>query len=191
MAAAAEARRRRARTRRLLLGAAAGLVVVVIAGLVVADRRAESRRIAQVEAGGCQYDTRSDRDAGRGNNHLADPVYSVDPPAGGDHLASPARPGKYLLTALPPDGELVHALEHGDVVIWHRPELERSVLDELDKLRERYPDDVLIVPRITLDGPVAATAWHRRLLCPTAELESLDRFVLAFKDRGPEKVPES
>jgi Protein of unknown function (DUF3105) len=54
----------------------------------------------------------------------------------------------------------------------------------------RFDDDVLVVPRASMPTPVAATAWHRRLLCPAFEQSAFDLFVRTYRDKGPEKVPE-
>ena len=48
---------------------------------------------------------------------------------------------------------------------------------------------MLLLPRQTLPVAGAATAWHHRLLCDTAEIESLRRFVGAYRNKGPERVP--
>lgn len=190
MEALADARRRRSRNRKLLVAGALVLTLGVTTAVVVADRRAESQLIDRLEAGGCSYDTRSDGDAGQGRNHVASPVYEVEPPAGGDHLASAAPAGIYTLATLRPDGALVHSLEHGDIVLWHQVDIDSSVRDRLIEIHDRYEGDVLVVPRMGLEVPVAATAWHRRLLCPTPDFAALDEFVAAWRDKGPEDVPD-
>ncbi|MCA1675132.1 MAG: DUF3105 domain-containing protein, partial [Actinobacteria bacterium] len=92
---------------------------------------------------------------------------------------------------VPPIEQVVHAMEHGDIVLWHRPDAESRLIDGLRSLADRYEGDVLVVPRPSLRTPVAATTWHRRLLCPEFEPAALDFFVSSFRDKGPEKVPES
>jgi hypothetical protein len=116
-------------------------------------------------------------------------AYQVDPPSGGDHLAAPASAGSYRVGNVPADGNLVHSLEHGFVILWHRPDLADAQLDQMLDVAEPYARDVLVVPRASLPTPVAATAWHKRLQCPSLELDVLRRFVDEFRNDGPENVP--
>jgi hypothetical protein len=166
------------------------LIVGVLAAVVINNRRASQRTIRSLEAGACEFDRESDEDAGQGQNHVSGSVdYQIDPPAGGNHSTSAAAPRVYG-DQVPPDEQLVHAMEHGDIVLWHLPGAAPDVLDGLRSLADRYEGDVLIVPRASMRTPIAATAWHRRLLCPAFERAALDRFVSSFRDKGPEKVPE-
>ena len=188
-----EAAQRQRRRRQLLKrGMVAGVVLVVagvIATVVVSNRRASADTVRRLEAGACEFDRRSDADQGPGRNHVPSPAYRVDPPAGGDHVTSAAAPAVYT-SPVPPDGQLVHALEHGDVILWHRPDVAPDVLGQLRDVASRYDRDVLVVPRASLTTAVAATAWHRRLLCPSFEAGPIDLFVRSFRDKGPEKVDE-
>jgi hypothetical protein len=84
---------------------------------------------------------------------------------------------------------VVHSLEHGYVAIWYRPDLAAADLAALRQIAEDRPEDVLLLPRATLPVPVAATAWHRRLLCSRSEPASIRRFADAYIGKGPEKVP--
>ena len=191
LAAAETARRRKAaRTRALIAG---GLVAVLalLTITIINSRRSNDRVVSSVEASGaCDYDSRTDRDAGAGQNHVnGDVTYDVDPPAGGDHSSSPAPPGTFTMENKPPDARIVHSLEHGYVTIWHRPDLDAAGLDQLRDLAGRYDRDVLLLPRTSMSEPVAATAWHRRLLCDRPDVASLERFVTAYRNKGPEKVP--
>lgn len=190
IAAAQRARQRRRRVVRLAVASAIILVVVAVSWVVVANRRAERRTVAQLEAGGCSFDRSTDTDRGQGRNHIGtSPTYRVNPPAGGNHVAAVAAPGEYG-SQPPADGQVVHALEHGDVVLWHRPEAPEATLSALRNLADRYRDDVLIVARPGLASEVAATAWHRRLRCPAVEDDTLGLFVRSFRDRGPESQRE-
>lgn len=167
------------------------LTVGAVAAVVINSRRTSQRVIRNLEAGGCQFDRESDEDAGQGRNHVSGSIdYRTDPPAGGNHTTSAAAPTVYS-NPVPPDGQVVHAMEHGDIVLWHLPNAPPVLLDELRNLADRYEGDVLVVPRASMPTTVAATAWHRRLLCPAFERAALDLFVRSFRDKGPEKVPES
>ena len=188
--AAQRQRRRRQLVRRGIAVGAVLVVLGVITTVIVAKGRSSQRTIRDLEAGACEFDRRSDSDAGQGRNHVTGaPAYRVDPPAGGDHLASATPPGVYT-ESVPPDGQVVHAMEHGDVVLWHRPDLPAGVLSELRDIADKFDRDVLVVPRASLGTSVAATAWHKRLLCPTFERGPIELFVRSYRDQGPEKLDE-
>lgn len=189
--AAQRARRRKSLLTRIGVAVVVVGVVGAIVSLVVSDRRSDQLVIDKLEAGTCRYDTRSDGDAGTGRNHVTDPVFEVNPPSGGDHLANPAGPGIYTAETTPPDGQVVHSQEHGYVILWHKPDLAQDQLDALRTLTSRHSRDVLMVPRPTLPVPVAATAWHKRLLCQHADPTALETFITSYRNKGPEKVPHN
>jgi hypothetical protein len=147
---------------------------------------------ARLTATGGTVDQKADEFTPGGNGHVTAPVYTVDPPAGGDHVNSAADAGVYTAEAVPPDGTVVHAMEHGYVVIWYRPDLRGDDLAVLRKVFDTYPRDVLLVPRASLtktSTPVVATAWHQRLLLPTVAESPLLDFTTIYRNQGPEKVP--
>jgi len=138
---------------------------------------------SSLEQDGCTVDSRSDG----GQRHVPAATYSVDPPAGGDHDPVPAPAGFYDTTTVPTDGHLVHSLEHGFVVVWYRPAaVAPATLDGLRDLARRARW-VLVAPRPSMPTPLAATAWHRRLLCPDGASSPIDTFATAFRNQGPEK----
>jgi hypothetical protein len=141
-----------------------------------------------LEQGGCTVDSRADK----GQDHVTSATFSINPPAGGDHLAVPTPAGFYDLANVPGDGNLVHSLEHGFVVVWYRPDgVSGATVDGLRELA-RSRKWVLVVPRPSLPTALAATAWRRRLLCPDGAdpLRAdgpIGNFVTAFRNQGPEK----
>ena len=191
LAAAEAARRRKAtRTRALVvLGAVAVIALLVVT--ISASRRSNDRTIAKLEASGsCKYDTKTDTDAGPGNNHVnGDVQYKTDPPSGGNHNPNPAGPGTYTADNKPPDAQIVHALEHGYVTIWYKPDVTPATLTDLQTLAAKYDRDVLLVPRASMAKAVAATAWHRRLLCTQPDISALETFITSYRNQGPEKIP--
>ncbi len=189
LAAAERARRRKALRKRALIGGVAVLLFGAVAGVMINNRRASNRTISRLEAGSCEFDRRSDPTAPAPNNHVPNPTYKVNPPAGGDHLVNPSPAGKFTADNAPPDGQIVHSLEHGYVVIWYRPDIPAEAQTQLQQVTDRYSKDVLLVPRASLPKPVATTAWGRRLLCDGVEPQGLDRFVTSYRNQGPEKVP--
>lgn len=184
-AAAARRLRRRQMGRRAATIGAVGLLVLGAGALVWKRSRAEASARAAMTATGCRYDSRSD--SGKGDTGNA--TFSVDPPSGGPHGASPAASRSYRQGEVPDDGAVVHALEHGRIAIWYRPDLPVTEIERLSGLLEVRERMVLLIPRPSLSGPVAATAWQRRLLCPQPEVDALARFVRTYANKGPEKQP--
>ena len=100
-------------------------------------------------------------------------------------MPSPA--GFYDATDVPTDGQLVHSLEHGFVIVWYRTgAMTPATLDALRDLADQHRW-VLVAPRPSMDSALAATAWHRRLLCPDGADGPVGNFVAAFRNQGPEK----
>lgn len=170
----------------------AGAVLLVVAGAVVfaAVRPGGGPSVKdQLTSGpgGCTLDSRHDGDAANQGEHIPRPTFKVDPPAGGPHEPQAANPGFYEGAKAPPDGQLVHAMEHGFVVLWYRPDLAPEKLDQLEQLSDQFGRELIVAPRPSLDGEVAVTAWHRRLLCRELAPDKIAVFTREFKDRGPEK----
>ena len=190
LAAAETARRRRAARNRALIAGGLVAVLALLTVTIINSRRSNQRIVSALEASGnCEYDTRSDSDRGAGNNHITGNVaYEVNPPSGGDHNPSSSPPAIFTVDNTPPDAQIVHSLEHGYVTIWYRPDVDTATLEGLKGVANKYPRDILVVPRASLEQPVAATAWHRRLLCDRSDVKALERFVTEYRNKGPEKV---
>jgi hypothetical protein len=191
LAAAEAARRRKATRTRALISVGVVAVLVLLTVTIAASRRSNDRTVAKLEAGGsCKYDSKTDADSGAGNNHVnGDVQYDTNPPSGGNHNPNPASAGTYTTTNTPPDAQIVHALEHGYVTIWYKPDVAAATITDLQTLAAKYDRDVLLVPRASMDKPVAATAWHRRLLCTQPDVSALDTFVTSYRNQGPERIP--
>jgi hypothetical protein len=185
--AAAAQRKKQARRRQVVLTLLVLAAVAAVAAYVVTSRRADASLREALTRGTCTVDQESDRISG-GDGHVESPRYSVDPPAGGDHLVSVARGGVYDGDAVPPDGQLVHALEHGYVVAWHGPDLPAEQVEQLAAFEQRHDGDVIVAEREGMSTPVAATAWGQHLLCGEVEPDALDRFAEAHVGKGPEDV---
>lgn len=187
--AARRRRQRRALYFRLVLGAVvlAGIGAAVYTG--ASSQNQDRSLIADLTSGpgGCEYDTEFDGTARTQSEHIASPTYEVDPPAGGAHEPSAAPPGFYNPENAPSDGKLVHAMEHGFVVLWYRPDLNPEDRQELEKLSDRFGRELIVAPRASLEGEVAVTAWHRRLACRNLDPEAIALFTTSFKDQGREK----
>ena len=182
--------------------AVVALAVIVAAAVLVGGGSDEADEFAKgsvpprkvgdldsaVRAAGC-----SARDPeSEGKAETSEPVeYRSDPPHSGDHAREPAPEGAYRSD--PPATEnIVHALFHGRIVIWFDPELDESRIGDLKALFDEAPQHVLLVPRKSMEGEVAATAWRHVLTCPAmtdATFDALRAFRDTWRDQGPEFVP--
>lgn len=183
---------RRSRHRRSLLArvgvaCAVGVVVVGGAGWKVKTVLSERAAVNAMTSGSCNFDRRSD--PGAVNQHGVSPTFKINPPSGGIHDPSAAAPGVYSEASLPPAGQIVHALEHGDIAVWYRPRLGETDLERLRTLAGREPD-VLLLPKASLPRAVAVLAWHKRLLCDALEPGVVAKFVDRYADEGPENQPD-
>lgn len=172
------------RHRILVVSLLLAATLVAVAAFVVSNRRSSAALDRALTAGSCTVDLEADP-KGSGDGHVPDPRYAVNPPAGGQHLPSAARAGVYAGNRVPDDGLLVHAMEHGYVVLWHRPSTDPA---PLERIEQDNPGDVIVAERGDLPTMVAATAWGHRLLCASVEPAPLARFVDAHVGQGPERV---
>jgi hypothetical protein len=187
-AARQSAERRENLRRKLVTAGMVALVLALIAGYLVYDRRQDAQLRETLTSGSCEVDTSTDPTGPQGQNHVPNPTFRVNPPAGGNHLAGVARGGVYSGTSVPDDGLLVHSLEHGYVIAWHSPDLPEEQLEQLEAFEERHSGDVIVAERTGAPVPVAATAWGQRLLCQEVEPEALEAFFDEYVGKGPENV---
>jgi hypothetical protein len=117
--------------------------------------------------------------------------YDTNPPTSGDHYASPAEPGFYEET--PPLGNLVHSLEHGNVVIYYDPgAITPAARESLEAFVAAHGDDpwaaVIVAPHPSdsIDTPYVLTAWTRMLEMDEYSAEQVRAFLAEYLGRGPE-----
>jgi plasmid stabilization system protein ParE len=122
-------------------------------------------------------------DLGRG--HVDSPAYTSNTPTSGKHLAD--APSCGVFTEPLESGLVVHALEHGTVVVWYRTDERDRLAQPLQTLAERWDSHVIVAPQPDLPSPIVATAWNR-----LKEYERADRrladFIDTYRRRGPERV---
>jgi len=216
------AAREAARRKRLVgYGVAGGLVaavVVVVAVLLLAGGgdsgeasedllpsggEVPRQRVKNLEeaarAGGCKLETQR----ANSREHTTDPAeqvrYRTNPPTSGKHYVEPAQEGAY--SEAPPDTAVVHAEEHGRVIVWFKPGLPEETRANLRALFDRDEGfQMLLVPRANMPYEVAATGWTRDpqpngtghlLGCPNASrsFDALQSFIDDYRGNGPEPVP--
>ena len=124
-----------------------------------------------------------------GNAHLQPGQryqYGAQFPLSGPHADVWTEPGFYNVRQ-PPE-RLVHALEHGNVVIYYdKPPV--AVLETLRQWAALHPAmwaGVVVTPMPGLGEEVVLTAWRRMLPLKTFEPALAAAFIDAFRGRGPE-----
>jgi hypothetical protein len=146
---------------------------------------------AAVKAAGCTL--QNPKSQGRGHTTKS-VTYKTAPPTSGPHNPVPASDGAYLKTPSPYES-LVHALEHGRVIYWFKPDAPAATRGALKKLYDEDKALVILTPNSrSMPYEVAATAWTRLLGCPKYNSKVPDAFR-AFRDayrlKGPEYFPNA
>lgn len=125
----------------------------------------------------------------RGRDHLESGqvyAYAERFPTSGPHDPTPTRPGVY--DAAQPPTRLVHALEHGNIVIYYdRPDA--TALDTLRGWTDLYDgtwDGIVLTPAAGLGEAVVLTAWTRLLRLEPFDPAAAAAFIDAYRGRGPE-----
>ncbi len=127
----------------------------------------------------------------QGRNHVPDGTkvdYNSNPPTSGPHYVKPKPAGIYNQGV--PDGNLVHSMEHGAVIVWYQSNLPEDQIDQLKKIYGLADvSKKIMVPRDNLDVSVALTSWGRLLKLQTIDEVKIKEFIETNNDRAPEKAP--
>ena len=112
--------------------------------------------------------------------------YRSNPPTAGAHYPTPSVPGYYGSPQLP--GNLVHALEHGNIVIYYdrqSPEVMQSLRAEVNRFQDPWAS-VVVAPMPGIGEEIVLTAWAEMLRLRTFDAASAAAFIDRFRGRGPE-----
>ncbi len=128
-------------------------------------------------------------DQGRSHVPIGTKVdYNSNPPTSGPHYANPQPAGVY--TEPVPDGNLVHSMEHGAVILWYKSNLSKNKVDELKKIFIGVSvSKKIMLPRENLKVPVALTSWGRLLKLQTIDGARIKEFMETNYNRAPEEAP--
>ena len=124
-----------------------------------------------------------------GSNHLG-PGQSLDYgtafPTSGPHSSVPTDPGSY--DDPQPVVEVVHALEHGHVVIYKDQPgaAAEESLEAWARLFRGHWGGVVVLSRAGLGKSLVLTAWKKRLDLDTFDAAATAAFIDAYRGRGPE-----
>lgn len=129
--------------------------------------------------------------ADEGRNHVPEGTkeeYNTNPPTSGPHYANSQPAGVYDNPV--PDGNLIHSMEHGAVILWYKPDIPASESGKLKSIFNNVPvSKKIMVPRDSLDVPITLTSWERLLKLQTIDENQIRNFMETNENRGPEKAP--
>ena len=123
--------------------------------------------------------------------------YNSNPPSSGAHFSSPANWEVYDYEVN--DKIFIHNLEHGGIWIAYLPTIPSKAIEDLKGIVNEFGGSKLIMaPRAANDSDIAVAAWtrvHKINLVggdiTEEELNQIRAFYRAFKNKGPEFVPDT
>lgn len=177
----AEARARAARKAKVRQGllTAAAVAAVALAGFFVFSLFQPDEEVPGVE-----------KPVNLGRDHLLVGEtfnYASATPTSGTHAPNaPSQCG--VVTGNLPLEFAVHALEHGVVVVWYRPDLAEEVVPQLAAMIQEWDSHVIVAQNPRITEPLVATAWNRRKVFDEVGPDVAE-FIDVYRGRGPESVP--
>jgi hypothetical protein len=118
--------------------------------------------------------------------------YNSSPPTSGPHYEVPAETGFYPADSDIEPERLVHNLEHGQIVVWYRPDVEDLgfLEKQIETLVEQEPMATVGAPYAEMDGRanIVISAWRHSQACVNASQEVVDDFRREFQGKGPEPL---
>jgi hypothetical protein len=163
--------------RRVLGGAGALLVIAVIGVVLFATNVFGSDKLAGmktlVKNGTC---VETDFKKSMGRAHTTDPKLKVkytqsDPPTSGKHYQSP--PPLMIYDEPVPQWILLHALEHGNVLVQYGSKVSAADKAALRVAVLKHRSRTLMAPYPKLGKRVVYTAWQRMLSCQGFQEDAL------------------
>lgn len=138
-------------------------------------------------------------EVGREHTDLQAPLpkpYNSNPPSSGAHYASPANSDVYDYEVN--DRIFIHNLEHGGIWIAYRPGVSAQVIEDLKSIVKEFGGSkIVMAPRSVNNADIAIVAWTRVLkfdltdgVLSDRQKNEIRRFYKAFKNHGPEFVPD-
>lgn len=123
-------------------------------------------------------------------------TYRNNPPASGPHYPVWARYQSYTTAVARP--YWVHNLEHGAIVLVHRPDASSALVSRLTDTFRALPNDAqcghpraLLTPDPLLSRAVAVIAANFVLEGECVGPDAIRRFALAHRNQGPENICDS
>ena len=187
-----KAEEKRAQRRRSLVTLSLALVVGLLVVALIAREKDEESGGASGGVSAAQANCEDVETLDEGaRDHVEDGTdvdYETSPPTSGPHYGTPAQPGFFSSPALPE--QLVHNLEHGQIVIWFDPAAPEATIDAIEAAVSDEGVALLASPYddMPTGSDVVFTAWAAMQECADFSSAVLDDFRGRFQGRGPEQV---
>ncbi len=128
-------------------------------------------------------DTKTDR------QHIADAsllqIPKGEPPTRGPHFAVPQNTGVYQQPV--PDGNAIHALEHGIVWLSYNPsKVDADTIKKLEALGKQFSIDTIVSPRPDNDRAIDIVSWGQIMTMDKFDKGELEKFITTNRNRSPE-----
>lgn len=170
------------------------LVGTIVVLAVVFQRQAEETTdvgVAEGQAGCTAVKEQEDQGADHipvGSPH--DP-YLGPAPSSGPHYAAPdgpVEPGFYD-TELPAEG-VVHNLEHGQIVVYYRPDAPEEVIANIEDIvdQERFATVAIPFSGLQTEKNFVLAAWTVTQECDQVSQTVVDEFRRAYQGQSPEPL---
>lgn len=186
-----EAEERKAARRGNLITTAVGVAIAaLVVALVVSDRREKTVVASDFGAAAEEACEEAQEIEDQGAEHVDDGTivdsYNSSPGTSGPHWQSPASAGFYPQPL--EQSQLVHNLEHGQIVIYYSPDLDDESVDFLEAYTDAGQGAVIATPSTDLNEPVVLAAWTRLQECSEASSAAIDSFRERFQGKAPEQI---
>lgn len=119
--------------------------------------------------------------------------YASDPPTSGQHYSVPGQaPTNWGAYANPVQDEiLIHNMEHGGIIAYYLPSAPPAEVEQLRQFimnQPGYPRGFILAPRSRLPASITLAAWEYYLPVFQYNEATLQAFIEAHYDRGPETL---
>jgi hypothetical protein len=190
-------RQREIRQRRIRMGILIAIPVVILAVAGVVAFRANQAAALP----GRNVATQGNAHIGKGQEHAS---YNSRPATSGPHWNIPEEaPVAWGIYKEPiPDEAMIHNLEHGGIAIQYNCRDCPDLVERLEDFYRRYTTNpanrlplypqstkIVVAPYDDMSTRIALTAWHRIDTFDAYDEERITRFVDAWRDKGPERIP--
>ena len=175
-----------------------GIVVIVAAiviGAIYIERQSadgpgvpDNVGVAAAEANCGEIETFDEQEASHIEVGSAHDPYNSSPPTSGPHYEVPAE-SAFTTEELPPE-QLVHNLEHGQIVIWYLPGADSETLQNIEDIVAQEPAATAAVPYTDIESPYnfVITGWTALQRCEQVSQDVVDDFRREYQGQGPEKI---